>query len=76
MKTLDQLQAGQRAWVDSIEGDDSIALRLSEMGILEGEQVELVGRAPWGDPLDLRVRGYRVSLRRSEAQRVVIDDRP
>jgi ferrous iron transport protein A len=74
MRTLDQLQTGDRAVVAAVTGDDAVSLRLLEMGILEGESVELVGRAPWGDPLDVRVRGYRVSIRRSEAQRVQLVD--
>ncbi|MFO0911550.1 MAG: ferrous iron transport protein A [Pirellulales bacterium] len=74
MRTLDELAVGASAQVVAVVGDDQIALRLLEMGILEGEPVELIGRAPWGDPLDVRVRGYRVSIRRTEAQRVQLAD--
>lgn len=74
MKTLDQLVPGQRGHVSAVSGSDHVTLRLLEMGILEGETVELIGKAPWGDPLDLRVKGYRVSLRLAEAQRVQIAD--
>lgn len=74
MRTLDELAVGASAQVAAVVGDDQIALRLLEMGILEGEPVELIGRAPWGDPLDVRVRGYRVSIRRTEAQRVQLAD--
>jgi ferrous iron transport protein A len=47
-----------------------------EMGLLEGEELELLGRAPWGDPLDVRLRGYRLSLRVSEARRVHVQPCP
>jgi Fe2+ transport system protein FeoA len=70
MASLDQLQTGQRARIDSIRGDDALVQRLLEMGLLEGEEVEVVGFAPLGDPMDIRLRDYRLSLRRSEAARI------
>jgi Fe2+ transport system protein FeoA len=70
MVSLDQLQTGQRARIDSIHGDDALMQRLLEMGLLEGEEVEVVGFAPLGDPMDIRLRDYRLSLRRSEAARI------
>lgn len=72
MSTLDRLAAGRRARIVRVEGHDAIATRLMEMGVLEGEELELLGRAPWGDPLDIRLQGYRLSLRVSEARRVHI----
>jgi ferrous iron transport protein A len=68
--TLDQLQEGQRARVEAITGDDLILQRLMEMGLLEDEEVEVLGFAPLGDPMEIRLRDYRLSLRRSEAARV------
>ncbi len=70
MATLDQLLAGQRARIESIRGDDALVQRLLEMGLLEGEEVEVVGFAPLGDPMDVRLRDYRLSLRRREASRI------
>jgi ferrous iron transport protein A len=43
-----------------------------EMGLLEGEEVEVLGVAPMGDPLEIRVGDYRLSLRRREAARVLV----
>lgn len=74
MKTLDQLGMGQRAVIQDVDGDDALAIRLMEMGLTEGEEVELLGRAPLGDPLEFLVRGYRLSLRQAEARRVRIAD--
>lgn len=71
--TLDQLRIGQTARILHVQGDDAIAMRMMEMGILEGERVALLGQAPLGDPLEFAVRGYRLSLRRSEARRVVVE---
>ena len=68
--TLDQLLQGQRARIDSFIGDDGLLQRLMEMGLLEDEEVEVLAFAPLGDPLEIRLRDYRLSLRRSEAARV------
>jgi len=72
MPTLDKLAIGQRARIIEIEGDDALAVRLMEMGLTDGEEVELLGRAPLGDPLEFLVRGYRLSLRQTEARRVLV----
>ncbi len=48
--------------------------RLLELGILPGTEIELVRYAPLGDPIDLKVRGYHLSIRKSEAALVTIED--
>lgn len=73
MHTLADISSGQTATVMEILGDDSIAVRLMEMGITDGEPVKLIGRAPLGDPIEILVRGYRLSLRTSEAKRIRIE---
>ncbi len=72
MTTLDQLHIGQRARIESLRGADGLAQRMSEMGLLEGEEVEVVGFAPLGDPMEIRLQDYRLSLRRVEAARVAV----
>ncbi len=67
MPTLDQLKAGQVGRIEAIDGPSGLLQRLLEMGLFEGETVELVRFAPLGDPLELRLRDYRLSLRRAEA---------
>ena len=54
----------------AVEGD--LVQRLLEMGLLEGEEIEVLGFAPLGDPMEIRLRDYRLSLRRSEAARVTV----
>ena len=71
--TLAGLQLRQTATIREIAGSDSITMRLLEMGLIPGTTVTLVGKAPLGDPLEFELRGYRLSLRKSEAQRVRID---
>lgn len=72
MSTLAALIVGSRSKVVRIAGDDEISLRLMEMGLTPGVEFELIGVAPLGDPLELELRGYRLSLRKSEAARVEV----
>jgi len=73
METLAALRPGQKARITDVEGDDTVTLRLLEMGLTAGEEVTLLGYAPLGDPIEFSVRGYRVSLRAVEAERVLIE---
>jgi ferrous iron transport protein A len=74
MNTLNDLrQAGQRGRILSVTGDDAIAVRLMEMGLTDGAEIELVGFAPLGDPAEFMIRGYRLSLRKAEASRVTLE---
>jgi ferrous iron transport protein A len=70
--TLADMAVGQQAEVTGIDGTDSISLRLLEMGLTPGVMLHVIGTAPLGDPLEIDVRGYRLSVRRSEAERVAV----
>ena len=70
---LADLPIGARARVSEVEGVDELSMRLLEMGLTPGVEVAVVGTAPLGDPLELELRGYRLSVRRSEAARVRIE---
>ena len=72
MTTLADLVEGQSAVVADVIGDDAVAQRLMEMGLTDGEPVRLIGFAPMGDPIEFSLRGYRLTLRKSEAQRVTV----
>ncbi len=72
MTRLADLPVGARGRVSSILGTDELSVRLLEMGLTPGVEVAVVGTAPLGDPLELELRGYRLSVRRSEAARVQI----
>jgi ferrous iron transport protein A len=72
VKTLAQLPVGSWAKVARIEGVDELSCRLMEMGLTPGVELRVVGVAPLGDPLELELRGYRLSVRRNEAARVEI----
>lgn len=71
--TLNRLTEGDRARIVDVTGDDAISVRLMEMGLTEGEEIELLGFAPLGDPIEFEVRGYRISLRSGEAERVQVE---
>ena len=73
MTTLASLPVGSRGRVVQIDGADEISIRLLEMGLTPGTEVAILGVAPLGDPLELEVRGYRLSIRRAEAARVEVD---
>jgi ferrous iron transport protein A len=66
------LAVGQRGRVATVAGNDTVGVRLLEMGLIPGVELQLVGTAPLGDPLEYELRGYRLSLRRSEAARVQV----
>lgn len=70
MTTLAQLPVGSRAKVAQVAGADELSCRLLEMGLTPGVELRVVGVAPLGDPLELELRGYRLSVRKSEASRV------
>jgi len=70
---LDRLAIGERARVVRVTGADEISLRLLEMGLTPGVSLALLGVAPLGDPIELELRGYRLSVRRSEAARVEVE---
>ena len=72
MGSLDQVAIGSATRVAHVEGEDSTACRLLEMGLTPGVSVRVVRRAPLGDPLELEVRGYRLSIRRTDARRIAV----
>ena len=69
---LSELRLGDAGRVVTVSGDDDVSVRLMEMGLIPETVVRLIGRAPLGDPLELELRGYRLSVRASEAQRVEV----
>lgn len=72
MHSLATIDIGSTTQVVDISGEDSTSLRLLEMGLTPGVEVIVVSAAPLGDPVELELRGYRLSIRRNEAARVVV----
>jgi ferrous iron transport protein A len=69
---LNQLDVGGHGRVVSVSGDTELRRRLLEMGFCNGANVEVIRRAPFGDPIEFRLRGYCLSLRDEEAGMVTI----
>ena len=70
---LDELKSGDKAKICLIQGTTVEEAHLMEMGLLPGTTVELIKRAPLGDPIELRVRRYHLSIRRSEAHTILVE---
>ena len=71
--TLADLKKGESRTVLAVRGKDAVTRRLMEMGLIPGVSVSMVKAAPFGDPLEIRVRGYSLALRRNEAETVELD---
>jgi Fe2+ transport system protein FeoA len=72
-RTLDSLQAGEATRVLELRGEAEASHRLMEMGLLPGTPIKVVRYAPLGDPIEITVRGYHLSLRRAEAAGVIVE---
>jgi ferrous iron transport protein A len=72
MPPLSDLRPGQRGRVVSLQGDAALVQRLMELGVLEGDEIEVVAFAPFGDPIEIRLGDTCLSLRRQEAMGIDI----
>jgi ferrous iron transport protein A len=71
--TLDQLNQGQAGIIKKVEGKGALRRRLVDMGFTSGAGIEMVKVSPLGDPVEYRLRGYHLSLRRSEAKTIQVE---
>jgi ferrous iron transport protein A len=72
MTTLDTLRTGDSATIARLDGDGIATHRLMELGLLPGEPIAVLGRAPFGDPIAVLIRGTRIALRAADARRIAI----
>jgi len=70
--TLTNLTIGEKATVVRVHGNSAITKRLMEMGVVPGASVRVIKSAPFGDPLEIRVRGYHLAMRKSEADAIEV----
>jgi ferrous iron transport protein A len=70
---LSQLCPGQRATIVRVGGNGQVRRRYLEMGFVCGETVDVERVAPLGDPVQYRLKGYHISLRRADAQNILVD---
>ncbi len=73
LKQLSDLKPGEAGTVQKVEGDRVVRRRMLDMGLVNGAEVLVKRVAPLGDPIEFEVRGYSLSLRKSEAQAVQVD---
>lgn len=71
--TLRDMRPGQRAMVLKVHGEGALRRRLFDMGITPGAEILVRKLAPLGDPLEVTLRGYELSLRKAEAEAVLMD---
>lgn len=72
-KTLDAFQIGETGVVKSVTGESKIKRRLFDMGITPGAGIYMRKRAPLGDPIEVTLRGYELTLRKTEAVCVLME---
>ncbi|MCD4800595.1 MAG: ferrous iron transport protein A [Methanococcoides sp.] len=70
--TLNLLEPGSKAKVIQITGRGSARRRILDMGMVPGAEIEVIRKAPMGDPLEFLVKGYNLSLRKAEAELIVV----
>ncbi len=70
--TLDRLNIGQSAVITAVGGEGDLRLRLLDMGLIPRTTVTLQKRAPMGDPIEIRVRGYELTLRAADAGNIQV----
>ena len=73
MKTLKDVQIGETAVVKKIHGEGAIKRRIMDMGITKGVEITIRKVAPLGDPVEITVRGYELSLRKADAESIEIE---
>ena len=71
--TLKDLNIGETAVVGTVGGEGALRQHFLDMGLIPGEKVTLVKFAPMGDPMELTVRGYELSLRKADAEMIQVD---
>ncbi|MGL5574563.1 MAG: FeoA family protein [Sarcina sp.] len=72
MSTLDLLAIGEKARVKGLVKESKVKRKLLDMGVTPGVEVKIVGKAPMGDPINIEVRGYKLTLRKSEAKDILV----
>jgi Fe2+ transport system protein FeoA len=70
MTALHRLQPGQFGMIEGYELEDESVLRLSEMGLIPGQKVQVLKVAPLGDPIEIEIMNYRLCLRKREAAKI------
>lgn len=73
--TLDKLEIGKEAVITVVGGEGALRCRLLDMGLIPKTKVAVIKVAPMGDPIELRIRGYELTLRKEEAQKIEVEEK-
>ena len=72
-KSLNEFSVGERGVIKTVSGEGKLRRRLFDMGVTPGAEVLLRKKAPLGDPLEVTIRGYELTLRKTEAELVTLE---
>lgn len=73
MQTLKEIKCGKTVTVRKLNGEGALKRRIMDMGITKGAQILVRKVAPFGDPIEIFVRGYELSIRKSEAENIIVE---
>lgn len=73
MKTLKEVAVGEKAIVKRLTGEGALKRRIMDMGVTKGVEIYVRKVAPLGDPMEITVRGYELSLRKGEAENILVE---
>ena len=73
LKRLDEFKIGETGLIKKVEGEGRLRRRLLDMGVTPNTTVYLRKKAPFGDPIEITIRGYELTLRNTEAQLIILE---
>ncbi|WP_346930665.1 ferrous iron transport protein A [Clostridium sp.] len=73
MSTLKDVKPGQTVTVVKIHGEGAVKRRIMDMGVTKGSSIHLRKVAPLGDPIEITIRGYELSIRKSDAEKILVE---
>jgi len=73
MKTLKETKCGETVTVQKISGDGPVRRRIMDMGVTKGAEIYVRKVAPLGDPVEVTIRGYELSIRKSDAENILVE---
>lgn len=74
LNTLDKIPVGSKVRVKNLKKESGVRRKLMDMGVVPGLEILVDGRAPLGDPIEILVRGYKLTLRKTEARDILVED--
>lgn len=71
--SLDLLHPGEKAHIRTVLDNGALRRRMMDMGLVPGAEVEVIRLAPWGGPMQIRIKGYSLAMRLSECAKILVD---